>query len=142
MFSEMGSMEQSQGFLPSIPDRISQNVGKSLKFIQKKLNLQAMKGCQPVLGCELGRNRQGDRKVEGTGPKSVLSLQGSGSQSTHGSAHPREVLRCSPRKRRGEPQPLRFSPARPEANSCSRTRRGKCKGRRPPGLGGAPLSGE
>lgn len=32
--------------------------------------------------------------------------------------HPREVLRCSPRKGRGEPQPLRFSPARPEANSC------------------------
>ena len=63
-------------------------------------------------------------------------------RSTHGSAHPREVLRCSPREGRGEPQPLRFSPARPEANSCSRTRRGKCKGRRPPGLGGAPLSGE
>ena len=59
---------------------ISQNVGKSLKFIQKKLNLQATKGCQPVLGCELGRNRQGDRKIEGTFPRSVLSLKGSGSQ--------------------------------------------------------------
>lgn len=49
--------------------------------------------------------------------------------------HPREVLRCSPRKGRGEPQPLRFSPARPQANSCSKTRRVRCSGRRPPGLG-------
>ena len=43
-----------------------------------------MKGCQPVLGCELGRKRQGVRKIEDTRPRSVLTLKGSGSQS-----HPR-----------------------------------------------------
>ena len=39
-----------------------------------------MKGCQPVLGCELGRKRQGVRKIEDTLPRSVLTLKGSGSQ--------------------------------------------------------------
>ena len=60
--------------------RISQCVGKSLKLIKSKLNLQATKGCHPVLGCELGRKRQGDRKIEGTRPRSVPSLKGSDSQ--------------------------------------------------------------
>ena len=72
----------------------------------------------------------------GLGKSSVRELR---SHKPMAHPHPREVLRCSPRKGRGEPQPLRFSPARPEANSCSKTRRGKCSGRRPPGLG-APLS--
>ena len=98
-----------------------------------------MKGCQPVLGCELGRKKEGDGKIEGTHPRSILALKGSGSQSHPCSPHPREVLGCSSRKGHGELQPLRFSPACPETNSCSRTRRGKCSGRRPPGLG-APLS--
>ena len=94
-----------------------------------------MKGCQPVLGCELGRKKEGDGKIEGTHPRSILALKGSGSQSHPCSPHPREVLGCSSRKGHGELQPLRFSPACPETNSCSRTRRGKCSGRRPPGLG-------
>ena len=57
------------------------NVGKSLKLIKSKLNLQARKGCQPVLGRELGRKRHGDRKIEDTRPRTVLTLRGSGSQS-------------------------------------------------------------
>ena len=39
-----------------------------------------MKGCQPVLGCELGRKKEGDGKIEGTHPRSILALKGSGSQ--------------------------------------------------------------
>ena len=61
--------------------RISPNVGKSLKLIKNKLNFQATKGCQPVLGRELGRKKQGDRKIEDSRPRSVLTLRGSGSQS-------------------------------------------------------------
>ena len=98
-----------------------------------------MKGCQPVLGCELGRKKEGDGKIEGTHPRSILALKGSGSQSHPCSPHPREVLGCSSRKGHGELQPLRFSPACPETNSCSRTRRGKCSCRHRLDSG-APLS--
>ena len=55
---------------------ISQNVGKSLKLIKNKLNLQVMKGCQPVLGCELARKKQGNGQIEGTHPMSILALKG------------------------------------------------------------------
>ena len=56
--------------------RISPNVGKSLKLIKNKLNLQVMKGCQPVLGCELARKKQGNGQIEGTHPMSILALKG------------------------------------------------------------------
>ena len=35
-----------------------------------------MKGCQPVLGCELARKKQGNGQIEGTHPMSILALKG------------------------------------------------------------------
>lgn len=46
-----------------------------------------------------------------------------------------------PTVRTRETPPQRFSPARPEASSCSRTLREKCSGWRLPRLGSAPPSG-
>ena len=39
-------------------------------------HLQVMKGCQPVLGCELARKKQGNGQIEGTHPMSILALKG------------------------------------------------------------------
>lgn len=46
-----------------------------------------------------------------------------------------------PTERTGATPPQRFSPARPEANSCCQTSRGKCSSWRPPSPGSSPPSG-
>ena len=62
MFSEMGSMEQSQGFLPSIPNRISQNFpnfGKSLKLIKKQTKPPSDEGMTTCPRLQAGQEETG-----------------------------------------------------------------------------------
>lgn len=130
--------ESPTGFLS-----ISLNTGKSLKLKQNKLDLQAWKGCRPVLGCQESRERQGNlKKIKDTRLRSVLALKGSA---------PQPLLRLTPIPDRSSGAPTREGRRLlRRRDSAQRARKptaapGLCEGSaadlRPPRPGSAPPSG-
>lgn len=124
-----------KGVLPRIPNGISRsfpNVGMSFQ-LKQNLHQEGMPTC-PRLPVERG---EGVRKIKDARPRSIRILEGSAPQPHPWLTPIRGRSADVPHGKDADDSAQQFSPARPEANSCSQTQR-EVQRRRPPrpGSGG------
>ena len=94
-----------------------------------------------MLGRELGRKKQGDRKIEDSRPRSVLTLKGSGSQS-HGSPASQGGPQMLPTERTRGAAAAAIQPSAPGSQQLFQDKERQVQRPAPAGTRGAPLSGE